>query len=116
MSPTLKQGRSNPTQEAIDTVVTKLLALIDEGPRGDLSVEQLTQLKSYLLIARDRHNIHKPAEEFTLDEVVQLFELNYSSVVSPATMIAHVWKIEDVKLDFPMTPRFGNAPSFYRVV
>lgn len=58
----------------------------------------------------------RPAEEFTLDEVVQLFELNYSSVVSHATMMAHVWKIEDVKLDFPMTPCFGNALSFYRMV
>ncbi|KIM73748.1 hypothetical protein PILCRDRAFT_92894 [Piloderma croceum F 1598] len=37
----------------IDTVVTKLLALIDKGPRGHLSADQLALLKSHLLISHE---------------------------------------------------------------
>jgi hypothetical protein len=39
----------------IDTVVRKLLALINKGPQGNLSADQLT-LKSHLLIARNQYN------------------------------------------------------------
>jgi hypothetical protein len=67
ISPTETQPSPNmesAEELVIDTVVTKLLALIGKGPR-DLSSEQLAFLKSHL-IARDRfHNFHKPTEEFT---------------------------------------------------
>jgi len=99
--------RKRLTEESVDTVVAKLLNLIDKDAQGDLLAQQLLLLKSRLLTNGDR-KIQKAAGDFTLEEVVQLFELNYSDVVSVAAMKAYWWKIEDEKLDFPMTPCIGN--------
>ena len=99
--------RKRLTEESADTLVAKLLNLIDKDAQGDLLAQQLLLLKSRLLVNGDR-KIQKAAGDFTLEEVVQLFELNYSDVVSVAAMKAYWWKIEDEKLDFPMTPCIGN--------
>jgi hypothetical protein len=68
----------------IDTVVTKLLALIDKGPR-DLSSEQLTFLKSHLLIARDRFHIFTSRRKSSH----WLFEMNYSNVIPNPQYMRH---------------------------
>src|SRR5882762_4430464 len=92
------------TEETVNAVVTKLLTLVDRDQQGDLFVQRLLNLKSQLLTKGEC----KAGDFRTLEEVVQLFELNYSRVVSPAAIEAHAWKIEEVIFDFPLTPSFGN--------
>jgi hypothetical protein len=98
---------SSLTEGTVDTLVTQLLDLIDKGPQGDILAQQLLQWKSRLLTKGDGE-VQKPARDFTLEEVVESFELNFRDGVSAAAPDAYRWKIEDEKLDFPMTPCIGN--------
>jgi hypothetical protein len=102
-----KRKRSSLTEETVDTVFKKLLDLIDKDRQGDLLAQQLLRLKSRLLTNGDGE-VQKAAGDFTLEEVVRLFELNFSDEVSAAAPKAYRWKIEDEKLDFPMTRCIGN--------
>jgi len=100
-----KRKRFSLTEESVDAVVEKLLNHIDKDAQGDSFAQQLLLLKSRLLTKGDHT---KAAGDFTVEEIVQLFELNYSDVVSAAATKAYRWKIEDEKVAFPMTPCIGN--------
>ena len=48
-------------------------------------------------------------KDFTPPEVVEVFRLNYNTIVSTNDMEPHIWRIEDSKLDFTMTPLMSLA-------
>jgi hypothetical protein len=52
--------------------------------------------------------VTKAAGDFTLPEVVQTFGLNYT--ITPGEMEPHIWRIEDSKLEFTMTPCLRKLP------
>jgi hypothetical protein len=52
----------------------------------------------------------KAAKDFTLEEVVHVFVLKYSTVMSELSR-NHTWKIEDL----PDTRKFHTTPSFGNV-
>ena len=77
-------------------MVARLLALIDRDSQGDLLAEQQRTTLVEISLTEAQCNIQKPAGDFILGEVIQLFQLNCSDVVSPAAPKAYMWKIEDV--------------------
>lgn len=100
------------TEEIVDVLIERMLAL--NRPDGIEYAQQLHRLKPQLL-ATDRCGVIKEAENFTLDEVVEKFELNYREVVSPANIELHCWRIEESKLDFSVSPSLGNLPRLLTV-
>jgi hypothetical protein len=99
---------SGVTEESVDMVIDEMVALLNSEPQGARVIQQLRQLQSEYLIAEGVRRVKIAAEDFTLEEVVEEFELNYSNVFSPTTIEAHSWRIEDLPLDFPMTPSLSD--------
>jgi hypothetical protein len=62
------------------------------------------------LSAKGRDGVTKAGKDFTLPEVVEVFRLNYNIIVSTNDMELHIWRIEDSKLDFTMTPCLSKLP------
>lgn len=95
-------------ETTIDMVFERLTVLINEDPDGDRFTTLLNQLKPRMLGEGGR-DFKKPAGDFTFQEVIEAFELKYSSVVSINSTSEFFWAIEDsLKSDFPMTPCLGN--------
>ena len=109
-----KRKRSVLTEKTIHMMIDRLAAL--NRPETQFA-EQLRHLVPDLLSAKGKGGVTKAAGEFTLPEVVEVFGLNYSTVASSA-IEQHIWRIEDSKLDFTMTPCLGKLPipSFNSVI
>lgn len=95
------QKCSDLTEKTLHTMIKSLTAL--NRPEVRLA-EQLCQFIPDLLSAEEKGGVTKPAGESTLSEVVVVFVLKYSIINSLDDIESHIWKIEDLKLDFTMTP------------
>jgi ribosomal protein L5 len=95
-----KRKHSDLTEEKMNTMINKLVAL--NKPR---LAEHLRGLIPDLLSAEVRGGVTNAAMDFTFDEVVEVFGLNYTVSLE---MEPHHLRIEDSKLDFMMTPGFSK--------
>jgi len=91
-------------------MIDRLAAL--NRPEAQIA-EQLRLLIPDLLSAEGRDGVTKAAKDFTLPEVVEVFGLNYNTIASIDDMEPHIWRIEDSKLDFTMTPCLKSLVKNY---
>ena len=88
-------------------MIDRLAAL--NRPEAQIA-EQLRLLIPDLLSAEGRDGVTKAAKDFTLSEIIEVFGLNYNTIASTDDMEPHIWRIEDSKLDFTMTPCLSKLP------
>jgi hypothetical protein len=102
-----KRKHSDLTETTMHMMIDRLAAL--HRPEARFA-EQLRLLIPDLLNAEGGGGVTKAAGDFTLSEVVEVFGLNYSTIVSPDDIEQHAWRIEDSKLYFTITPCLGKLP------
>ncbi|KIL58939.1 hypothetical protein M378DRAFT_111586 [Amanita muscaria Koide BX008] len=92
-------------------VINILTAL--NTPQSTQTAEQIRHLIPDVLShgVGGQRGITRPAGEFTVDEIVRSFGLDYN--IYPFNTGKHVWTIEDSELDFTMTPHFKSLMSNY---
>jgi hypothetical protein len=99
-----KRKRSDLNENIMGMVVDKLAVV-----KGLQFAEEFRDWIPDLLSAEDRGETTTAATDFTLQQVYRTFGLK-SIVFEPSNTEQYIWRVEESKLDFPMTPCLRKLP------